>query len=187
MFLLLKSPSAFFSSFQFESRNNKTLFLGTLCLWFGIFCESGVQIYLISVAKTFKPILDLIPLSQLELIRKEAFLSLMASPVIAFFGIYLFAGALHITLRGFSFSGVQNLRYETTLHMVALSQIPMIFALIPVIGPLFASVWVFVILMKGLTQVYGLSSLAAFVSILPPALFLKLSWSSALQLLALSV
>src|SRR3989338_3166186 len=84
--------------------NNKTLFLGIACLWFGIFSESAVQIYLASLAKTLKPILDIIPLSQLELIQKEALISLALSPAIAFFGVYLFAGALHVVLTGFGFA-----------------------------------------------------------------------------------
>ena len=187
MFSILKSPSLFFANFKFDSKNTQTLLIGTACLCFGIFAESSTQILLTSVASNFKPLLDLVPAAQLELVRKEAFLSLVSSPVIAFFGIYLFAGALHLTLKAFSFSGKQNLRYETTLHLVSLCQIPMLFSAVPVFGPIVASIWVLVLLMKGLTEVYGLSNLVAFASILPPALFLKLSWNSALQLLALSV
>ncbi|MEI6790719.1 MAG: YIP1 family protein, partial [Myxococcaceae bacterium] len=153
MLLLLKSPTAFFSSFQFETKNSKTLLLGTACLFFGLFSESGIQIYLVSLATTFKPVLDLIPLSQLEIIRKEALLTLVFSPIIAFFGIYLFAGALHLTLRGFSFGDATKIRYESTLHLVALCQLPMLFAIIPVFGPMVASIWVFVLLMKGLRQI----------------------------------
>ena len=185
MFAILKAPTAFFAQFPFESKNTQTLLVGTACLCFGIFAESGTQILISDFASHFKALTDLIPAHQLELVRKEAFLSLIASPLVAFFGIYLFAGALHLSLRAFSTQA--NLRYETTLHLVSLSQIPMILSAVPLFGPIVASVWVFVLLMKGLTQIYSLSKLAAFVCILLPALFLKLSWNSALQLLALSV
>jgi hypothetical protein len=184
---LLKSPNVFFQTLRPESLNNKTLFLGAACLWFGILCESGMQFLLSSTASTVKPMLELIPLKQFELIKKEALLTLGLSPVIAFFGIYLFASALHVVLRGFNFVRSNNFNYETTLYLCALCQVPMLFCIIPVIGPPVASVWVFVLLMKAMRQVYGLSNLEAFASILPPALFLKLSWNSALQLLALSV
>ncbi len=184
---LLKSPSVFFKTLKLESLGTRTLFLGAACLWFGLFCEAAVQILLVSFAKTSKPLLELVPLPQLEIIRKEALLSLSFSPVIAFFGIYLFASALHVVIKGFNFSDSKNLRYETTLYLCALCQVPMLFAFIPIIGPLLSSVWVFVLLTKALKEIYGLSYIAAFACILPPALFLKLSWNSALQLLALSV
>lgn len=185
--LLLKSPNTFFSELRPETLGNKALFLGIACLWFGTFCESATQFLLVTFAHGAKPILDLIPVGQLELIKKEALINLSFSPVIAFFGIYLFSGALHVVIKGFGFSDSKNLRYETTLYLCALCQAPMLFAIIPVIGPPVASVWVLVLLMKALRQIYGLSSIGAFASILPPAIFLKLSWSSALQLLALSV
>lgn len=187
MSTLLKSPSAFFQALKLESLGNKTLFLGSACLWFGLFFESATQIYLVSIAGTLKQVLDIIPLKQLEVIKKEALLSLAFSPIIAFFGIYLFASALHLTIKGFGFSSSPNLRYDNTLYLCALCQTPMLFGIIPLIGPLLASVWVFVLLTTALRQIYGLSSLAAFVCILPPALSLKLIWNSALQLLALSV
>lgn len=187
MLALLKSPSAFFQALKLENLNNKTLLVGAACLWFGLFFESAIQIYLVSIAGSLKPVVELIPLNQLELIKKEALLSLAFSPVIAFFGIYLFSSALHITIKGFGFSSSKNLTYEHTLYLCSLCQMPMLFGIVPIVGPLISSVWVFILLMKALNQIYGLSSISAFVCILPPALFLKLSWNSALQLLALSV
>ena len=158
-----------------------------LYLWFGIFCESLVQVYFVSVARTMKPVLDLIPLAQLELIQKEGFLTLAASPIIAFFGIYLFAGALHFVITGFGFSTSKDLKYENTLTLVSVCQKPMLWAALPLVGPILASVLVFMRLFQGLRANYKLSPVAAFASILLPALFLKLSWGSALQLIALSV
>ncbi|MEI6806363.1 MAG: hypothetical protein WCK49_07660, partial [Myxococcaceae bacterium] len=107
---LLKSPSAFFQALKLESLSNKTLLKGSAYLCFGLFFESLVQIYLVSLAPSLKAVSEIISPEQFELIKKEAQLSLLFSPIIAFFGIYLFASALHITLKGFGFSNSPNLR-----------------------------------------------------------------------------
>ena len=184
---ILKSPTAFFEQFDFESANRKTLIIGTACLCFGLIGDALNQFLLTFLASHFKAALEMVSLEQIELTRKIAWITLGTSPITAFCAIYLFAGALHITLKAFAQSAPHELRYESTLHLAALCQIPMVFTIIPLLGSLIASIWALILLIKGLKQAYGISAWLAFICSILPALLIKFCWGSALQLLALSL
>lgn len=163
------------------------MILGTACLCFGIFSEAATQIGLLSYFDKLPELSTLLTPQQVDLVKKEAWISLALSPVIAFFGIYLFAGGLHIVIKGFWSNPNSQFQYDNTLYLCAQCQLPIIFSVVPIVGPIIASLWVFILLTQALKHFYGISSWLAPFYILIPSLFLKLTWGSALQLIALSL
>ncbi len=185
--LILKSPSEFFVQFDQQFISGKTTFLGLFCMLWGIIWGAMMQLYLLQFARSDPGFEKMFPVSQIELIEKQATLELMASPITAFFGLTLFASALHFLIRGYAQQRGKNPSYEVTFGLVCWSLVPMLFSIIPLAGPTIGTVWSFALLMKALKHRYELSPWLAFFSILTPALFLKFTWGSALQLLALSL
>ncbi len=184
---LLKSPSEFFSKFDAQFISSKTTLVGLFCMFWGIIWGAMMQLYVLQFAKNDPSLEKIFPAHQIELIEKQATLELMASPLTAFFGLTLFASALHFLIRGYAAQRGKTPSYELTFGMVCWALVPMLFSIIPLVGPMIATVWVFALLVKALKQRYELSPWLAFFSILTPALFLKFTWGSALQLLALSL
>ena len=187
MGLILKTPTQFFSNFKPELVSRRTSIMGIGCLFLGIFFSSVAQLYFVHAAKDQESVKKLVTPEQLLILKNQSLLELFFSPLTAFFGIILFASALHFFIRGLIQKNQKMASYDTTLSIVSWCQVPMLFCVVPALGPMVSTVWVFVLLLKGLKEVYGLSTFAAFIFILTPALFLKMTWSSALQILALSL
>ncbi|MBH1988683.1 MAG: YIP1 family protein [Myxococcaceae bacterium] len=186
MFKLLRSPSSYFETLSLSAPGNRFITQGFFFLWFGIFSEQATLYFLTRLAKTSPRILELISAQQFNLIQNENVLQLVLSPLIAFFGIYLFSSLLHVFLKIAS-ANPTELDYDKTLNLVAVCQLPRLFSFIPLLGPAIAQIWVLMLMMKGIQKFYGIRYLHSIVCILMGVFFLKICWGSALQLIALSL
>jgi hypothetical protein len=203
---VLRAPNEFWARIQSEREAGWAIWFGAICILIGLGLDASLQIYLIdwmqvalrqkgelvvALAKMFnmQEAEFLTQFStQLAVLQKQSWLVLLLLPVISFFAIHLFAGALYVTLRGFGFVGAkQSLPYESVLRIVAFAQAPIVFTFVPMLGPWIAAIWFVVLMVKGLKSHYQLGSFSGAVAVLAPAFFLKMTWGSALQLMAISV
>lgn len=182
--MLLRRPTTFFRELSPASLGPKVTLLGVFCLFVGNVCSGLTQFFLASIDPVFFN--GMIKPAEIVLMKKQAILTLLFSPAIAFFGIFLFASALHFLIKNLISANLPT-SYETTVRLVALAQVPMLFSIVPLLGPIIAPIWSFILLMKALKGFYGLSLFMAVMSTLAPALFLKLTWGWALQMLSLSL
>lgn len=123
-------------------------------------------------------------LSQLQVFRTEKVVVLALLPFISFFTLHLFAGLLHLVLRGIGPGGNENVKYEHLLATVAYAFAPFVFSPIPLLGPLVASAWAFYLVLIGVKQLYSLGPFTRLILVFFPAVALRSLWAFALSTLA---
>lgn len=108
-------------------------------------------------------------------------------PVICFFSIHLLASAIYWPMRTLFQNGDAPITLDNVIALVALCQAPMVFAAIPVVGPLFAGLWVLVLLTLGLRSSLRIGFFFRVAVVFLPALMINMLWSWSLGLLAQNI
>jgi hypothetical protein len=126
-------------------------------------------------------------LELLNILKIQKTLTLILTPFIAFFSIYLFSGVLYIMIKGLKLNQKQKANYDNTLQLVAFCQAPMIISFIPIIGPLISPIWCIMLLLRGITTLYFGNTIIKFIIILLPGLTIKFMWIYSLDIIASSI
>jgi hypothetical protein len=93
--------------------------------------------------------------------------SIFAFPFIATAGMFIMSGIVHLLLAMF---GWKKHGYESTFRLVAYSEGPAFFRLIPLIGDLIAPIWQLVLVIIGISKVHKISGGKATLVVLLPAI-----------------
>lgn len=105
-------------------------------------------------------------------------------PVICFFSIHLLASAIFWPMRAFLENASTPISLDKLIGMVALCQAPMIFAAVPLVGPLLAGFWALLLLSIGLRSSLKIGLFFRISVIFLPALMINMLWSWSLGMLA---
>ncbi len=196
---ILKAPRNFWNDFELPEHNAYVIWFGFICLFFGIGLEACSQFWLVDLTQQAliqdTNLLDQLATvfkmppekwteffsKQLVFSKKESALMILLLPVAPYFVIYLFAGALHFSMNIFGYIRSFEPSYDRTLSIVCFSTAPAIFTVIPVVGIWIATVWILMLLVKGLCKNYQLTFFKSLISVLLPAFLIKMIWISAMQ------
>jgi len=203
---IIKSSNRFWHELQIEENNTRVVWFGFICIFIGIGLEAFMQIILIETSQyavlhdanlvnDLSGILKMAPEKfsiyfneQLLLLKKQNVLILFFLLFIAYFFLHLFASAVHFLLHVFGFVSAKVAKpYDATLHIICFSMAPIIIAGIPLIGSWIATIWVLILLTRGLSQIYKLTLFQSLMTVLIPAFAIKMMWSVALSTLALAM
>lgn len=203
---ILKSSNAYWAKFSDFAFSNRVFWFGFICLTIGIGSEAMVQIFMtdytqkalagdVELSGQLSNILGIEPdkfadffAEQLMLIKKQNVLQIVFLPFIAYFFIYLFGSAIHMVLKIFGYIPAETkCTYDTTLSIVCLSLMPAVFAVIPLVGSMIATVWILLLLVRGVSKIYGITFWQSFTAVLFPAFLIKMLWTTALTSLVLAL
>ncbi len=102
----------------------------------------------------------------------ERLLSFLLSPLTLLAALFVAAAIIHATLK---LLGAARRPFVATTRVIAFSAGTELFLLLPVLGPLLAGVWSFVLIVIGLREVHGTSTGRALATVLIPAFLLGLA------------
>jgi hypothetical protein len=198
---ILKTPRNFWNELELPEYNAYVIWFGFICLFVGLGFEEIIQFFLVDMtqqaliwdahlvdrlAVVFKmPVEKYADFFSAQLVfsKKQSVLMILLLPVVPYFVIYLFAGALHFFMNIFGYIRSFEPSYERTLCIVCFSFAPAIFTVIPIVGIWIATVWILMLLVKGLSKNYQLTFFKSLTSVLVPALLIKMIWVFAMQFL----
>lgn len=198
---LLRQPRAFLANTTWmELKVERLIAFAFVCLCIGVGGQTVVELSLAKYSmntmihdpQTFAKLSELLSLppgeagfatiiERLSAYRIEKWITLVFLPISAYFTLYLLAGALWVMCR---FSLLYKDTYDHILRAVALAQAPMIFAVIPVVGPLISfilSIRLLSIALGTLHKSYGFQRVLAVIT---SQIMVKSMWAFAIGLLA---
>ncbi|MDA0713584.1 MAG: YIP1 family protein [bacterium] len=203
---ILKSSRMYWNKFNNFEFSNRVFWFGFICLTVGIGFEALMQIFMseytqialagdAELAGKLAGILGIEPekfteffADQLILLKKQNVLQLALLPFISYFFIYLFASAIHMVLKIFGYISTETkFTYDTTLSIVCFSLAPAVFALIPLVGSMIATVWILLLLVRGVSKIYSLTFWQSISAVLFPAFLIKMLWTTAVASLVLAL
>ena len=201
---ILKQPGEFFNNNQFQKFSSRSIWFGVVSLCVGLGGQALIEIIFLNWSEgifqtspqnfmEFMKILFpqndnnlLTFLRVLHVLKIQKQVSLVLLPFIAFSSVYLFAGILHLMIRGLRLRPYKNASYENTLQLVGFCQAPMFFSFVPFFAP-FASIWCIVLLFRGIKSLYSGGLALKFIVVLLPGFFIRLMWASSLEMIASSL
>lgn len=196
---ILKSSRNFWNDFELPQQNTYVIWFGFICLLIGLGLEAFSQFLLVDMTQQalsqdahlvdqLAAIFKMSPVkwteffsAQLIFSKKQSVLMIALLPIAPYFAIYLFAGALHFFMNIFGYIRSFEPSYDRTLSIVCFSLAPAVFTVIPIIGIWIATIWVLLLLVRGLCKNYQLTFFKSLISVLVPAFLIKMIWVFAMQ------
>lgn len=191
---LVRRPRDFFSSMRWtEIPINRAILFGFLCLCVGGGFRAWMELRMVDLSlnalsvdpDSFKTLGELFSLAPQEDIisvlthrlrgyQVEKWLEFALTPIISYFSVYLFAGALWFFFR---FSLLYKGPYENILRLSSLAQVPLLFSAIPVLGPPVALVWVLILLSIGFQSLHESRTFSRFFAMLSAVFLVRTMWA----------
>lgn len=121
---------------------------------------------------------------RMEIIRLSSYFSLFLSPLTSVFFLYLLSGALFVLAKFFSMSKATGDTYEHVIRIVSIGQAPLIFCLIPLIGPVVGNLWSILFIARSLGNLFQINLVGRLSIVAFSFVFLFSVWNSTLSTLA---
>lgn len=125
-------------------------------------------------------------LQNLKVARISSLTHLLLSPLSAWLFLYLISGAIFAVSKLLSFGKTisNDQDYEHVIKIVAVGQAPLLFCLIPLVGPIVGNLWSIWFIARALGSLFQLSRLSR-VGVVALSLFLLFAiWNSTVSMLA---
>lgn len=201
MLNILRHPKRFFGDLSWtEIPINRALVLGFACLCVGLgsaalsdifFAQFSLKV-LATNPDAFAQLEHLLTLPEgqntvaaiserLHSFMNEKWLVIWGLPLLAYFSLYLLAGSLWFFCR---FSLLYHKEYDTILKLVALAQVSLIFAWVPLLGPFLTTTWMIFLLMQGINTIHPSSTFQRLITVLCATFIVRSLLNFALTLLA---
>jgi hypothetical protein len=111
-------------------------------------------------------------------------LNLWMSPATAWFFPHLLAGAIFIFLNFLNAGKSAPGTYDQVIKLVSIGQAPLLFCVLPFLGPIIGSVWSFIFIVRAMGSLFAVNALGRLSAACLCFFFLFSIWNSTVTLLA---